>query len=162
MNQQEPTPTAAAPAGTAPGEEVIATYRSYGEAQRAVDLLSDEGFPVEEVKIVGHDVSMVEQVTGRLTTARAALAGAGSGAWIGLFVGLLVGLFTTGPTWLGLVLGGLLLGALWGAALGFFAHWATRGQRDFASRSALVAASYDVVAAAANAARGRELVSRVR
>jgi len=34
---------------------------------------------------------------------------------LGLFIGLLVGLFTTGPVWLGLVLGGLVIGTLWGA-----------------------------------------------
>src|ERR687886_249582 len=77
--------------------------------------------PVDEVEIVGSDLHLVEHVTGRLTTARAAMAGAGSGAWFGLFVGLLVGLFTTGPTWLGLVLGGAAIGALWGALFGFFA-----------------------------------------
>jgi hypothetical protein len=38
---------------------------------------------------------------------------------------VLVGLFTTGPEWLGLVFGGLLIGAFWGAVFGFFAHWAT-------------------------------------
>ena len=32
-----------------------------------------------------------------------------SGAWFGLFLGLIVGLFTTGPEWLGLLLGGIIV-----------------------------------------------------
>src|SRR5918994_6794456 len=119
-------------------KEVIASYPTYAEAQRAVDSLSDAGFPVELVEIVGYDLRQVERVTGRLTTATATGAGAASGAWFGLFIGLLVGLFTTGQGWLGLVLGGLLIGALLGAVFGFFAHWMTRGQRDFTSVSNLV------------------------
>lgn len=139
-------------------KEVVASYGTYAEAQRAVDALSDAGFPVESVDIVGHDVRLVERVTGRLTNARAAGAGAASGAWFGLFIGLLVGLFTTGPEWIGLMLGGLLIGAIWGAVFGFVAHWLTRGQRDFSSVSSLVAARYDVAVARTEAARARELL----
>ena len=41
----------------------IATFRSYEEAERAVDYLSDHGFPVERSAIVGRDLEYVEQVT---------------------------------------------------------------------------------------------------
>src|SRR5919206_4601369 len=121
------------------GGETVSTYDSYEDAERAVDYLSDNGFPVESAQIVGSNLHLLEQVTGRVTTGRAALAGAGSGAWFGLFIGLLVGLFTTGPAWLGLLLGGALIGATWGAVFGFFAHRATKGQRDFSSARGLVA-----------------------
>lgn len=123
----------------------VASYPSYGEAQAAVDRLSDEMFPVEHIDIVGSDLRTVENVTGRLTKGRAAAAGAAGGAWFGLFIGLLVGLFTTGPTWIGLILGGLVFGALWGAVLGYAGHAATGGRRDFASVQRLVASRYDVV-----------------
>jgi uncharacterized protein YqgC (DUF456 family) len=126
------------------GRQAVASYATYAEAQQAVDALSDAGFPVESVVVVGHDLRLLERVTGRLTTARAAGAGALSGAWWGLLIGLLVGLFATGPGWLGLMLGGLLIGAFWGAVFGFFAHWVTRGQRDFSSVSDVVAGSYEV------------------
>lgn len=137
---------------------LVGSYSNYGDAQRAVDRLSDAKFPVEHVLIVGRDLKIVEDVTGRMTKARAAMSGAASGAWFGLFIGLLVGLFTSGPEWLGLVLGGLLIGAFWGAVFGFFAHWATRGMRDFASLRGLVADSYDVLVADEHAARARELL----
>jgi len=143
------------------GGETVATYDSYEDAQRAVDYLSDHGFPVQNARIVGSNLHTVEQVTGRLTTGRATLAGAGSGAWFGLFIGLLVGLFTTGPVWVGLLLGGLLIGALWGAFLGFFAQYMTRGQRDFSSNRGLVAERYDVVVSA-ETEQARTLIAQLR
>lgn len=97
-------------------------------------------------------------MTGRLTNAKAAAAGAGSGAWFGLFIGLLVGLFTSGPAWLGLILGGALIGAFWGAVFGFIAHSTTRGERDFASTRGIVAARYELWVADEQAARARELL----
>jgi hypothetical protein len=143
------------------GGQAVATYDNYEAAQRAVDYLSDNGFPVETVEILGSDLRLVERVTGRLTTGRATLAGAGTGAWFGLFIGLLVGLFTTGPTWLGLVLGGLLIGAVWGGIYGFFAQWATRGQRDFGSVRGLVAGRYEVVVGGEQAENARSLLARM-
>jgi len=124
----------------------VASYSSYEEAQAAVDRLSDEGFPVENLEIIGSGLRLVERVTGRLTTARAAAAGAASGAWFGLFIGLLVGLFTRGPVWIGLIIGGLLIGAAWGAVFGFVSHAATRGRRDFSSAQTLNATRYDIIA----------------
>ena len=137
----------------------VESYVSYADAQRAVDRLSDSGFPVEHADIVGYDLRSVEHVTGRLTRARAAAAGAGLGAWWGLFIGLLVGLFTTGPAWLGLILGGLLIGAAWGAVFGVAAHWATRGARDFTSVSGLVAGRYELVVDTEYASRARTLLA---
>ena len=81
---------------TPPQGDLIGRYATYEEAQRAVDFLSDEQFPVQNVTIVGTDLKMVERVTGRLTYARAAGAGAASGAWFGLFVGVLMSVFGQG------------------------------------------------------------------
>src|SRR5207244_7865828 len=116
----------------------VASYTSYEQAQEAVDRLSDQRFPVENIEIVGSGLRTVERVTGRLTRARAAAAGAASGAWFGLFIGLLLSIFTTGP-WLGLLVVGAVIGAAWGALFGFLGHAATRGARDFASARTLVA-----------------------
>ena len=146
------------PALAVPTGDVVASFASYDDAQRAVDRLSDAGFPVEHAQIVGHDLQLVERVTGRLTTGRAAAAGAATGAWFGLFIGLLVGLFTTGPTWLGLIAGGVIAGACWGALFGFFAHWATRGARDFSSVSGLVAGRYEVIVDHEQSARARQML----
>jgi hypothetical protein len=145
---------------TAPRGQAVATFAAYAEAQAAVDRLSDAGFPVEHTQIVGHDLQLVERVTGRLTAGRAAGAGAASGAWFGLFIGLLVGLFTTGPAWLGLIIGGALIGALWGALFGWIAHRATGGMRDFSSFSGLVAGRYDVVVEDEHVLRARQLLDQ--
>jgi hypothetical protein len=142
-----------------PGEEVLASYDQYLDAQRAVDHLSDNRFPVEQLRIVGSDLELVEQVTGRLTKARAAGVGAVSGAWFGLLIGLLVGLFTFGPVWVGLLLGGLVIGAVGGAVAGFLAHWATGGQRDFSSITGVTARRFDLLCSAEAAPRARELLA---
>lgn len=135
----------------------LASYPDYGSAQRAVDHLSDQKFPVEHTAIVGSDLKLVEQVTGRLTLARATLAGLGSGAWLGLFIGLLLGIFTD-RNWLGIVLTAVLIGAAWGALFGLVAHALTGGRRDFSSRSALVAQRYDVMVSTTHADQARQLL----
>ncbi|MCX0277666.1 hypothetical protein NLM24_45275, partial [Nocardia zapadnayensis] len=53
--------------------QVLRTVPSYDQAQRLVDQLSDAGFPVEHVRLVGTDLRLVEQVTGRMTYGKAAL-----------------------------------------------------------------------------------------
>jgi len=136
----------------------VARFDDYESAQRAVDRLSDDGFPVEKLDIVGTDLRLVERVTGRLTTARAAGAGALTGLWVGLLIGVLLGLFTTGHAWLGVVAAATGFGALWGAAFGFIAHAAARGQRDFSSVRGLSAARYDLIAREGTTDRARRML----
>jgi hypothetical protein len=138
----------------------VAHFDDYPAAQQAVDHLSDQGFPVGKLDIVGSDLRLVERVTGRLTKARAAAAGAISGMWAGALIGLLLGLFTTGHSWLGVVAAGIGLGALWGAVFGFVAHSATRGQRDFSSVRGLSAARYDLIARDGTAERARTMLGQ--
>lgn len=149
-------PISTAPAG---GSTVLASFPDYLDAQRLVDRMSDDGFPVQSMRIVGDGVRTVEQVTGRLTRGRAAAAGAASGAWFGVLVGLLFGLFTGGAAWIWLLLVSLLIGAFWGAVFGFVAHWSTRGQRDFSSVMTLQAKRYEVHVDAAEATRAARYVS---
>lgn len=63
-----------------PVRRVIASYDNYAEAEAAVDHLADRHFPVERIAIVGRDVKLVEQVTGRLTYLTAGVHGAAAGA----------------------------------------------------------------------------------
>ena len=138
----------------------VASYPTYEQAQEAVDRLSDGRFPVDQLDIIGSDLRLVEHVTGRMTKATAAAAGAASGAWFGLFFGVLIGLFTTGPAWIGLILGGLLIGAAWGAVFGYFGHAATHGRRDFSSTRTLMATRYDIIARGGHAERARDVLQR--
>jgi hypothetical protein len=132
------------PAVTGRGSVTLREFGSYEEAQELVDRLSDAGFPVEQVRIVGTGLRSVEQVTGRLTKGRAAAGGALTGAGFGLLIGLLFAIFVIGPFGLGVVLSSVIFGALWGAVIGFVGHWATRGRRDFSSVRGLEAESYAV------------------
>jgi Heat induced stress protein YflT domain len=134
---QQPTPTGP--------RRAVASYSSYQEAERAVDWLSDQGFAVERVSIVGTGLRYVEQVAGRMTTGRAALMGAGQGVFIGLLFALLFGLFFTGPGFLGLLFYGLVAGAILGAIFGALAHTAMGGRRDFASVARTEADRYEVL-----------------
>jgi Heat induced stress protein YflT domain len=127
---------------------VVVTVGSYGEAERAVDYLSDRRFPVERVAIVGHDVKMVEQVVGRLNYAGAALRGAGSGALVGALTGWIFGLFDwVRPLVASLTLAayGLIFGAVVGAIFGLVLHALQGGRRDFAAVRMLTPSRYDVV-----------------
>ena len=125
-------------------QRVVATTPTYASAEEIVDRLADKGFAVEHCRIVGNGLRSVEYVTGRLTRAQAALAGASSGAWFGLLFGLLLGLFTHDSAWFAVVAGSTLIGAVWMGIFGFLAHWATRGRRDFTSMQTLEADSYAV------------------
>lgn len=139
-------PVGAAQPGLAestPPSVTIASYSKYADAQRLVDYLSDHDFEVRHIRIIGRGLHSVEQVLTRMTKGRAAGMGAASGAWFGLLIGLLLSWFTTAAIWQPLLFG-ILLGAVWGAVLGYLSHSATRGQRDFASSSRLEADVYDV------------------
>ncbi|MEU7939598.1 general stress protein [Microbispora bryophytorum] len=139
---------AGGPVSPAADRRLLVSYDNYTAAQRAVDILSDAGFPVENTAIVGSDLRLEETVTGRLTNGRAALSGLITGAVFGLIVGLFLGLFTSATTsFFGLVLWSILWGAIAGAAFGFTSHAFTGGTRDFSSRSSIVAGRYDVLVA---------------
>ncbi len=125
---------------------LLATYRTYEEAQHTVDWLSDQKFAVESLGIVGNDLKIAETVLGRLTYGRAAAGGVATGAWFGLFVGLLLGLFaSSGSSWVTIMFAGLVYGAIAGALFGVVAFALTGGRRDFTSRKQIIATSYDVV-----------------
>lgn len=142
------------------GSDTIGSYDLYEGAQRAVDYLSDQRFPVERTAIVGSDLKMVESVRGRMSYGKAALSGAGTGAWFGLLVGLLIGLFAVTPlVWLWYLLWGVILGAAFGAVFGLIAHAATGGRRDFASTSQIVAGKYDVMVDSEYADRARDALN---
>lgn len=132
----------------------LGVYDDYADAQRAVDYLSDQGFPVENCMIVGTDLKQVERVTGRLTTGRVALGGALSGLWLGLFVGLIFSLFGTGRIW-PIVLSTALFGILFGVVWALIGYAATRGRRDFTSIQQVVATKYEVLVEHKYAAEGR-------
>ncbi|ACU34767.1 hypothetical protein Amir_0806 [Actinosynnema mirum DSM 43827] len=147
---------------TPPSGWPIGSYATYEEAQRAVDFLADDDFPVQEVTIVGVDLMMVERVTGKLTWGRVLGTGAASGAWFGVFVGVLLSLFspTTGA-WAGPILVGVVTGVAFGMIFAAVGYGSSRGRRDFQSASQLVAGRYDVLCQPRSAERGRDLLAKL-
>jgi hypothetical protein len=149
------------PAGlpTPPKGWPIGSYPTYAEAQRAVDHLSDQDFPVQQVTIVGVDLMQVERVTGRLTWPKVLGGGVLTGAWLGLFIGLILGFFSPSP-WSALATG-LIAGVFFGLITSAIPYAMARGTRDFSSTLQLVAGRYDVLCDPQSAERGRDLLARL-
>jgi hypothetical protein len=159
-----PSPRHSSDPHAADQRRAIGSYESYSEAERAVDYLSDNGFPVERVAIVGSDVKLVEQVVGRLDYGGAALRGAGSGAVTGLLIGWLFGIFNWFTPLLEaftIAVYGLVFGAVIGAIFGLAMHALQRGRRDFASVRVMTPTRYEVVADDAVADEAKTLLAKM-
>ena len=139
----------------------VGTYQSYAKAQEAVDYLSDQEFPVENVTIVGSDLRLVERVTGRLTRGKVIQAGAVTGAMWGLFIGIFVMLFGGENATLLVPLIATVVGAAIGALSGILGYAATGGKRDFTSSTQVVATSYELLCQAQAAEDARNLLGRL-
>jgi hypothetical protein len=144
---------------TPPRGDTIARYPTYLEAQRAVDHLSDKGFPVQFVTIVGTGLRMVERVTGRLTYSIVAVRSLLSGAYFGALIGLFLNLFTNASGTV--ILGGALLGAGFSLIFGLIAYSLTGGRRDFSSVSQVVATEYEVLCMPEQAGQARQLIGEL-
>src|ERR1700754_2745497 len=139
----------------------VGSYPTYAEAQRAVDFLSDEQFPVQQVTIVGVDLMQVERVTGRLTWPKVLGGGVVSGAWLGLFIGMVLTLLFSSPHPLEALTTGLVAGVFFGLITSAIPYSMARGTRDFSSTLQLVAGRYDVLCDPQNAEHARDLLARL-
>lgn len=139
----------------------LAVYGDYAAAQKAVDFLSDNEFPVQNCMIVGTELKQVERITGRLTNGRVAGLGAVSGLWLGAFVGMVFSLFGKSNQVLPMLLSTALLGAAFGTVWALAGYLATRGQRDFSSVSAVVATRYEVLVEHKLLAQATELLRKL-
>lgn len=124
----------------------VASYQTYSQARAGVDFLSDAGYDVSSITIVGTDLHLVERVKGRLTIARASVSGASSGALWGALAGMLLSagqnVGGTG-TW---VVGGIIVGALAGMVLAALAFIIRGRSKDLVSSQQVVALRYAVLA----------------
>lgn len=137
----------------------LAYFDQYSEAQRAVDYLSDQKFPVENIMIVGTDLKQVERVTGRMTWGKAAGYGAATGAWFGLLLGLIVGIFAEPGQWFTIVLSAILFGLVFGVVWGLIGYAFTGGRRDFTSVTQVVASRYELLVEHKLLADGQRLLA---
>ncbi len=138
----------------------LAVYDDYAAAQKTVDFLSDNEFPVKNLMIVGTDLKRVERITGRLTTGRVALGGLLSGLWLGLFVGLIFSFFVDEDVFT-MIVSTILLGAVFGVVWALLGYALTRGRRDFSSITQVVATRYEVLVEHKVAGQARELLAKL-
>lgn len=131
---------------TIPRGPVLGRYSDYQDAQKVVDFLADNDFPVNNVSIIGNDLKLVERVSGKLTYPKVALQGAMQGAMMGLFFGLIMMLFSPpGANIATVMLAALLIGAVMWMIFGIIQYALRRGKRDFASTRQVLPASWDVI-----------------
>lgn len=147
-----------------PARQVIATFDDYAAAERAVDYLAEKGFEVTGLAIVGRDLELVEQVTGRMNYGLAALRGACAGGLTGALIGWIFGLLN----WIDPIIAGILLacyglafGAVVGALVGFSLYALQRDRHDFRAVSSLQPRHYDLVADCAVANEALRLLGSV-
>jgi hypothetical protein len=168
MNRSRITPNDDAPQ---PARRVVASYSGYRDAEKAVDYLAENTFPIERVAIVGRELEVVEQVTGKLTALDGAMRGALTGAVTGLLIGWLFAIFAwydpaIARGWL--IIDGLWFGMLVGLAMGLLMYWLTKSRRHFDSVTMTrpeyfdIAVEEDYADDAARLLLGFPLPSRVR
>lgn len=137
------------------------SFDTYAEAQRAVDYLADNEFPVQDVMIVGTDLKQIERVRGRLTSGKVVLGGLLSGIWIGVFVGLVFTMFEGGEGLAARMVSTIAIGAAFGAVWAWLGYRSTGGQRDFTSISQVVASRYEVFTEHKHVQAARELLAEM-
>ncbi len=137
----------------------VAVFDTYPQAQKAVDYLADQDFPVNNLAIVGTDLKTVERVTGRRTWSTVLGQGAVSGLFMGGFVGLMLMLFTQPGGRIVILLSALAFGIVFGMISQSISYAATRGARDFNSVRQMVASRYEVLAEHQVAAKAREVLA---
>lgn len=145
-----------------PQRAVIAEFENYSSAQAAVDLLADKSFEVGNVRIVGHNLTSVEVVRGKMTYGKAALYGFGGGAWFGLLFGLLFAIFVPSVVWLNVVLSAVVFTGLFGLVFGLISHAVTGRERGFHSDTAVKATNYTVEVPAERADEALRLLAAGR
>jgi len=139
----------------------VGIYSTYAEAQKAVDYLADEKFPVQNLAIVGTDLKSVERVLGRRNWGTVIGQGVQSGLSTGLLVALLLLIFAPPGSVLALLLSALAIGVVIGVAFSAAAYALSRGRRDFTSITQTVATKYEVLCEHKNAAQAREMLQRM-
>ena len=144
---------------------VIATYPEYLQAQRAVDFLSDQKFPVERTAIVGERSENRGAGHGppRLDAGAEPRHGPGRGdgrlyrrwsslSWVSA---------ARGADFLPLLLDGLLIGVMIGAAWGLLSYALSGGRRDFTSVGGMRADHYSVLCDGEVAEHAQSLLSEL-
>lgn len=138
----------------------LGVYNTYAEAQKAVDHLADNDFPVKNLAIVGTDLRLMERVTGRRTWGTVLGQGVMSGLSTGFIVAIFMMILFPGPAFLVQLLTALLIGVTIGLLFAVIGYAVSRGQRDFTSITQTVATKYELLCEHKVVGQARELLTR--
>lgn len=139
----------------------VGVYDTYQAAEKVVDYLADNGFPVNNLAIVGTDLRTVERVLARKTWRSVLIQGAIQGLSTALILFLLMWLFVPGANILGLLLAALVFSVIISMAFAAIAYQLSRGERDFTSVHQTVATRYEVLCEHKVAEQAQDLIARM-
>lgn len=143
-----------------PKGDILASFDTYPEAQKAVDRLAHADIDVSKISVVGSDLKTVERVTGRLSYGRVSAAGAASGAWFGLFFGLLLTFFLSSANALLYAIAAVVIGAGFGILFGIVSYALTKRTRDYTSTHQVIASRYEIIVDPSITLRAQEAMAR--
>lgn len=161
-----PTP-AARPGGSPKALQLeyplsVCVFTKYEDAQRCVDYLADQSFPVENLAIVGTDLRQYERVVAKKGWGGVLAQGAVSGLLNGLFFAVMLWLLQITLTMWSSLLWGLLLGVAFGVIAAAIGHLVRRNtERDFESITQTFARSYEVLCEHKEAEHARSLLAQM-
>ena len=138
----------------------VGIFNSYADAQKAVDYLADERFPVQNLAIVGTDLKSVERVLGRKSWSTVLSQGVSSGISTGLLVGIVMLIFANPPSVALMLVTCLAIGIAIGLSFAAVGYAMTRGKRDFTSVTQTVATKYEVLCEHKVAVQAREMLQQ--
>lgn len=137
----------------------VAIYDKYEQAQKAVDHLADNKFPVQNLAIVGTELKSVERVLGRKSWGSVIQQGIVSGIGTGLLVGLVMMIFGEPEQLLAVLLTALGIGIVIGLVFTSITYAISGGHRDFNSVSQIAATKYEVMSEHKVAQQAREMLA---
>ena len=137
----------------------VGIFATYPDAEKAVDYLADNGFPVGNLAIVGTDLRTVERVLARKTWGTVLGQGAMQGLSTALILFLLLWLFVPGANVIALLLAAVAFSVAVSMGFAALAYALSRGARDFTSVQQTVATRYEVLCEHKVAEQARELLA---
>ena len=138
----------------------LGVFDTYADAQKAVDHLADNNFPVGNLAIVGTDLRLVERVTGRRTWGTVLGQGVMSGLSTGFIVAIFMMILFPSQNFLGQLLTALVIGVAIGLLFAILGYVVSRGQRDFTSVTQTIATKYEILCEHKVVGQARELLAK--
>lgn len=139
----------------------VGVFENYPAAEKAVDYLADNGFPVQNLAIVGTDLRTVERVLARKTWRTVLTQGAVQGASTALILFLVLWLFVPAASLLLLLLAAVVFSVLVSTAFAAIGYRMSKGERDFTSVQQTVATRYEVLCEHKVVEQAREMLAQM-